>query len=106
MNNDRVLIVNILKDLGRTPLLFLPDKSFGSLTTFLVGYLCALEDRSQIKYNHLFSEWLNRSGKKRMSLTWTVYIHDILAKGNEAQAFDLVFVKLKEFVESNFKTLS
>ncbi|MBL7787109.1 MAG: hypothetical protein JNM36_14460 [Chitinophagales bacterium] len=99
MSNFSEIVLQKIERVQKVPSMYVTKPCFDAISNFFVGYFSALEDVTNIPYNHDISIWINR--KKRTSLLWTAYIFHVLAKKDADKAYSLIFSELKAFFEAN-----
>ncbi|MCY1660758.1 hypothetical protein [Chryseobacterium sp. SL1] len=91
--NSFVYFLNLLEE---KPAFILAKVNYRTLSSFIEGYLSAIEVMTRFNINHSFTLWLNNNGQ-RTSLIWTEYILVIISNDDDEVARKKIFIKIKEF---------
>ena len=98
MYENLILIVNELKNRRG---MFVFDNSYNSLSSFLIGYMCATNNYSSNDMNisYEFRNWLEKKEGAHSSLHWSFYILNKIANKNEEMACQILIELLDEFCQ-------
>lgn len=73
---------------------------YGNLSTFIIGYILAIDQVTHSKVSDEFQEWLHVKVHVHFNLHWSAYILIEMAKNNEKKATILLLNLLDEFLDS------
>jgi hypothetical protein len=90
----------VISDIELKPKMFFVNPDYTQLSSYLLGYLTCIDDIYSTSINKIFSEWVNKRGKKT-SLFWPQYILKISADGNDANAYEILIQEFKLFISDS-----
>ena len=100
IKNQTELINNILSDLEHRPLMLIQKYGYAELSSYLAGFVMALDMAFSTEINPGFTKWLWDKRKKKNSLVWQVYLLTILSNGNEELACNLLLKEFRNYIST------